>query len=965
MKRKGRIILASCLTGIAAALAVGITIGNFYAFKYEPIIALNLGQDTYKIVNNDSDEKVEDIYKSEFPSSRKLVREENKYAETIQSEGSVLLMNKNYALPATTAKNITLFGTTSVDFLYGGSGAGSISTLGTPTLKQAFENLDFKVNSTVWDLYSSGAGSSYRRAASSNTYKVGEAPVSIFTDDIKSSFSNYNDLAIVVIGRTGMENSDLALTTVEDSSKHSLQLSQNEIDTIKLAKDSGFKKVVVLLNTLNAMELNELDDLGVDACLWVGAGGQKGINAIPKMIKGDLVPSGRLVDTYAVDALSAPAMKNFGDYTFTNATSRNTSKYLNYSEGIYIGYKYYETRYEDKVLNQGNAGDYDYKKEVQFPFGYGLSYTNFEYSNFDVKENADTFDFRVTVKNTGGLASKDVVEIYMQSPYTDYDKTNNVEKSAIELVGFEKTDIIEPNKSETLTVSVKKSEMASYDYKKAQTYIVDSGTYYFALGDSAHDALNNILAKKGKNTSDGMDYDGNQSFVYTYEQKDFDSTTYATSLSGGAVNNKLSFADLTNYDKGEKYLTRSNWVDSFPKTYEVEDGSRKAQASNELLSDLQVPTITDNESNYTMPDFNLISGNGELSLVNLNGRSYDDPYWEVLLNQMSKEDMYNLVRVGGYQTGAIASIGKPGTIDKDGSAGISSTLVGGKGAFGYPVESVVSSTWNKAIAKRMGELVGEDGIYTKTSGWYAPSMNIHRTQFSGRNFEYFSEDGYLSGQFGAAMVEGAESKGLYCYIKHFAFNDQETNRGGVATFMNEQAAREIYLEPFKITVEEAHPHGVMAAMNRIGTRRVGHSKELMTDILRGEWNFEGMVITDQASFYTDYIGDVRPTLYAGVDLMLCTNSSLWKIEDYETSNMYCTLLRRATKNILYAVANSNAMNGVSAKTKIIRVMPDYEKWLIALDCVVGVLCAAGITWAVFLFKKKDEVEKPVEEKKAN
>lgn len=271
-------------------------------------------------------------------------------------------MNKNYALPATNAKNITLFGTTSVDFLYGGSGAGSISTLGTPTLKEAFENLDFKVNSKVWDLYSSGAGSSYRRKASSKAYKVGEAPVSIFTDDIKSSFSNYNDLAIVVIGRTGMENSDLALTTVEDSSKHSLQLSQNEIDTIKLAKDSGFKKVVVLLNTLNAMELNELDDLGVDACLWVGAGGQKGINAIPKMIKGDLVPSGRLVDTYAVDALSAPAMKNFGDYTFTNATTRNSSKYLNYSEGIYIGYKYYESRYEDKVLNQGNAGDYDYKK---------------------------------------------------------------------------------------------------------------------------------------------------------------------------------------------------------------------------------------------------------------------------------------------------------------------------------------------------------------------------------------------------------------------------------------------------------------------------------------------------------------------------------------------------------------------------------------------------------------------------
>lgn len=961
MKHKTRKIVSVTLASIGAALCIGLGIGTSYAESYRSIISLYLGQETSKVVETDPNAEVEDIYKSEFSNSRKLIREQKKFAETIQSEGSVLLINKNNALPSSTTKNITLFGTTSVDFQYGGAGAGSISTLGVPTLKEAFENYDYNVNSTVWNLYDTGAGSSYRRNAGSS-YTVGEAPVSIFTDDIKNSFSSYNDMAIVVIGRTGMEGGDLALTTTEDSSKHSLQLSQNEIDTIQLAKDSGFKKVVVLLNTLNAMELNELETLDVDACLWVGAGGQMGINAIPKMIRGDLVPSGRLVDTYARDALDAPAMQNFGSYSFKDASGNDISElknsnnnYLYYAEGIYVGYKYYETRYEDAVLNQGNAGTFNYKEEVQFPFGYGLSYTTFEYSNFNVKETEKTFEVTVTVKNTGAIASKDVVEVYLQTPYTQYDKTNGVEKSSVELVGFEKTDTIEPYESDTVTVSVDKSEMASYDYKNAKTYIVDDGTYYLSLGDSAHDALNNILAKKGKTVADGMDYDGDSAFVYEYVQDSFDKTTYATSSSGGEVTNKLDFADFSNYDSTVSYLTRNNWTDTFPKTYETTVGSRTAIPSEQLINDLQVPTVTDDGS-YTMPTFDKVSESGALSLVNLNGLAYDSEYWDVLLDQMSKSDMYNLVRTGGYSTAAVSSIGKPATIDKDGSAGISSTLVGGKGAFGYPVESVVSSTWNKEIGYRVGELAGEDGLYTQTSGWYAPSMNIHRTAFSGRNFEYFSEDGYLSGKFGAAYVAGAESKGLYCYIKHFAFNDQETNRGSVATFLNEQAAREIYLEPFQISIEESHAHGVMAAMNRVGAKWVGHSKELMTDILRGEWNFEGMVITDQASFYTNYIDDLRPTLMAGVDLMLNTNGELWQIDGYEDSAMYCSALRRATKNILYAVANSNAMNGVTASSKIVNVTPMWEAWMIAADCIFGVLTVVAIGWTCYEFLRKEEGE---------
>ena len=958
MKRKGKIIRSSCFyVGLAALGAIVIT-GSLILNSYSPIISLYLNQETSRVEHLDKEEKIEDIYKSEFSSSRALIRDQKKYAETIQSEGSVLLINENYALPMRNANKITLFGTTSVDFIYGGAGAGSISTLGVPTLKEAFEDYDIDVNDEVWNLYSKGEGSSYRRNAQMNNYTVGEAPVSIFNDTIKSSFASYNDAAIVVIGRTGMEGGDLARTTTEDASKHSLELSQNEIDTIKLAKDSGFKKVIVLLNTLNAMQLDELESIGVDACLWIGAGGQFGINAIPKMIKGDLTPSGRLVDTYAKNALNAPAMKNYGDFTFTNVgDDTNFNKYVTYNEGIYVGYKYYETRYEDSVLKQGNSGSYKYTEEVEYPFGYGLSYSKFETTDYKMKELEDSFEFSVTIKNIGGVATKDVAQIYMQSPFTQYDKDNNIEKASVSLVGFAKTEVIEPNKEDTVTINVNKSELASYDYKKAKTYVVDEGDYYFAEGKNAHDALNNILASKGKTTSDGMDYNGSSSLALKYQVDSFDDQTYSMNKDN-KITNQFDSVNLANYDSSIKYLSRSNWTDTFPKTYESSEGGKTNVAPQSIIDQLVVPTIVDESNKFEMPKTSTIDEKtGALSLLTLNKLPYDSEYWDILLNQMSPEDMYTLTRIGGYSTQAISSINKPGTIDKDGPAGISSTLVGGKGAFGYPVECVISSTWNVDIASRVGQLIGEDGYYTKTSGWYAPSMNIHRTQFSGRNFEYFSEDSFISGRFGAKIVEGCQSKGVYPYIKHFAFNDQETNRGGISTFMNEQTAREIYLKPFEMSIKEGNAHGVMAAMNRIGTTWVGHSKELMTNVLRNEWNFEGMVITDQASFYTSYIGDFRPTLAAGVDLMLCTKTDLWEIQNYQSSSMYMTYLRRASHNILYTIANSNAMNGQSTNTRIVNVIPTWKKWMISVDVILGVAIMTGLVFNTLSLVKALKVKK--------
>lgn len=913
---------------ICFVLAAALLVGNVYANMYENLITVFLSSSDY------------------------AASEDNlQLCTDVEAEGIVLLKNDGNALPLSESeKKIVLLGQDSVDFVYGGAGSGSVDANKMPTLKTSLEDAGFTVNNTVWDFYTTGAGKDYRKTfpdvSGQGVFAVNEVPVNKFTDSVKASMDG-DDAAVVVVGRGGGESSDLP-TGLMDTGYRYLQLDENELDTIKLACEK-FDKVVLVINSANAMELGFLDEpeyANVKAALWVGTVGQTGIYAIGQVLAGSVNPSGRLVDTYAYDSQSAPSFVNFGDYDIVNSQVDRGNKYLVYAEGIYVGYRYYETRYEDAVLGQGNAGDYDYAATVQFPFGHGLSYTEFQWTNYSMTENGDAFDITVTVKNTGVYAGKDVVEIYMQSPYTDYDRENAIEKSAVELVGFAKTGVIEVGAEESVTVSVPKELTKTYDSKNAKTYIVDAGTYYFAAGRDAHDALNNILAVKKADTSK-MTAGGDSTLVAAYEQATLDSSTYAVSLATGtAITNQFENADINNYGGGLTYLTRSDWGRTFPTVFA--DG--KWTAPGEFISELEFYTgsgVLDGVS--SMPSFE--STATKLTVSDLKDADYDDPRWMDLVSQLSVSDATRLVRLGGYSTIGIESIGLPTTQDKDGPSGISGTLVGGTSCMAWPAEVVFASTWNVDLIERVGEAIGDDSIQAEVAGWYAPGVNIHRSPYSGRNFEYFSEDGLLSGMIGAAEMRGVRTKGVIAYMKHFALNDQETNRYGGAIFANEQAIREVFLKGFEYTARNSDAVAAMASMNRMGPRWTGAHAGLIRATLREEWGFQGMVITDQASVESMFYQDMISGLWAGTDLWLNTNTRFWSLKDYQSNATVMTNVQSAAKNIIYAVAKSNAM-GVSG-TMTTDGTPLWRIGLIALDVVVFGACAAGVViTTIKLVKRK-------------
>lgn len=943
---KKKLIVSIILYVVIAVLVAVMIVATAITNNYSTLITNYFGQKNYKVVNANGETIDIDYYKSDYATLKELQAYEAKFAEEIQSEGAVLLKN-NGALPLKKNPQVTILGTSSAadsnGFLYGGGGSGAIDTKNTPNLKEAFEANGYTVNPTLWDFYHSGNGKNYRRSYTMRGASSGEAPQTAYSATEYNSFGKYNDAAIIVIGRVGQESADLSTANTSDGDgKHILELSQNELDLIKTA-NNYFDKVIVLLNTMNAMELGPIEsgEYEVDACLWVGAGGQMGVNAIPKILDGTLNPSGRLVDTYAYDAFSSPAMQNFGTFKLDGVTgdAQKASSYISYAEGIYVGYRYYETRYADAVLGQGNAGSYDYATTVQFPFGYGLSYSEFEYSNYSVKENADSFDISVTVTNKSATTDKAVIQIYMQSPYTDYDRQHGVEKSAVELVGFEKTSPLGKDQSETVTVTVTKENMRSWDSAANNGkggYIVENEPYYFAFGTDAHNALNNILAAQNKTTANGMDENGDASFVSSYTPAAFDSTTYNVGADGEPISNEFKDADLSNFVGNYTYLSRNDWTGTWPVK-----PTNALTVTDEMNSALV--THYDIDPDATKPVTGTISDEyGKLSLVSLRDVDYNDPRWDALTSQMTTEEMITLVRMGGYATEAMSSVSKPATVDKDGPAGISASLVGGAGAFGYPIEVVIASTWNLEIASKVGDCIGEDGYWTGVSGWYAPSMNNHRTPFAGRNFEYYSEDGFIAGKMGAATVKAAQAKGVYCYMKHFVLNDQESGRSGISTFTNEQALREIYLRPFEITVREGDCHAAMVAMNRIGCTWVGAHKGLMTDTLRNEWGFQGFSITDQASTQGFEYYNIEAALVAGNDLFLNTDGTRWPITNYSDNATLLTALHKATKNILFTVAHSNAMNGISEGSSIVSIMPTWQVLLVVGDVIVGVAAIVGV-----------------------
>ena len=930
---------------ICAVLVVGLTVGTVVSNNYADLISNVLNADTTKIIG-----EADAIYASDYKNNDKLVEHEEEICEQAEQEGMVLLTN-NGTLPLE-GKKVTLLGQDTVDFVYGGSGSGSVSADKAVSMQDAMKKAGFSINKTVTEFYTNGAGKDYRKTYPSETGKgefaVNEVPVSKYTDEVIDSFEKYNDAAIVVFGRSGGESSDLPTEDLSTGYKY-LELDQNEQDLLKMACDY-FDKVIVLLNSNNPMELGFLNEYDVDACLWVGAVGQTGMYAIADALKGEVNPSGRLVDTYAYDSTSAPSFANLGDYTITNANAevKNSNKYLVYGENIYVGYRYYETRYEDTVLGAENVGEYDYTTQVQFPFGYGLSYTDFNYSNYQVVDNGDHFQVSVDVTNNGNVAGKHAVEIYMQSPYTDYDKANGVEKSSVELAGFTKTHIIEPGEKESVTIDISKENLKAYDATTAKTYILDAGDYYLALGSDAHDALNNILAAKGYTTADGMDQAGNAAFTYKYTVNEMDASTYAVSQeTGNPVGNQLEDVDVRYYDSEFQYLTRSNWNGTFPVTYQ--DG--EWNVPEESLADWEFNRSDEiiNDSEATMPVF---EKDNSVQVADYLETDYEDASWEELLDQLDVAKLTKLVRMGGYATISIDAIGLPGTADKDGTAGFSSSIVPGRSGMAYPPEVVLASTWNTALIEELGVCIGEDSLALGINGWYAPGVDIHRSPYSGRNFEYFSEDGFLSGKMGAAIVKGARSKGCIAYMKHFALNDQETNRYGASIFANEQAIREIFLKGFELTVREGEATAAMAAMNRIGATWVGAHKGLMTEILRNEWGFQGMVITDQASVPSMLYQDHISGLAAGCDLWLNTNANLWSMDEYKDNATVMTNARRAAKNIIYTVSRSNAMNGITADSEVVAIIPWWQKVLYALDAIGMVAAIICLVTAIRDIRRK-------------
>ncbi len=987
----------SVLTVLFAVLTVVAIVGTNVALSASQAINIYLKVEPYKIVEEGDGTEDTEYFKSTYSSREEIENAGQTVAEQVHAEGSVLLKNEGNALPLDKEAKVTTLSHSSVDVVTCGTGAADIDTSTAPTLKEALESRDFSVNPVLWDFYTTGAGSAnadgegegYYRIpgkianASATTgstradYAINEVPVSVYSDTEINSFKEYNDAAIVMISRISGECKDLPVDGFVDGT-NILELTTEEKDLLKMANEN-FDTVIVMINSTNAIECDFVDDsaYGIDAVLWIGYTGEWGLNGVADILAGNANPSGSLVDTYCYDNTTNPSMESLYGANYTNYDIEDESKwydvmngvldgnhsYITYLEGIYIGYRYYETRYEDVVMGTANVGEYDYASTVKYPFGYGLSYTTFEYSDFKTEydSESDNFDVSVTVTNTGSVAGKETVQVYFQSPYTDYDKANGIEKASIELCGFGKTSILEPGKSETITVNVAREELACYDENGAGTYILDAGDYYLTVGTDAHEALNNVLAAKGFTESDGMTAEGNTALTYKYTVDDMDDETYSVSATTGVeVTNQFGTADATQYGYDVTYLSRSDWTGTWPKNI----NELNWKVTEEMFADGQYPYMTYNGIEGSTTEMPTMGADGELTLAMMIGKEYDDPAWEDLLDQVTFEEMATLIGQGYHNTAAVESVGKPATLDDNGPQGFTQALSGVTDCLtAYSDENIMAATFNTELMEEMGECLGEDCMELGASGLYGPAMNIHRNAYAGRNFEYYSEDPFLSGAIAAAEVKGIQSKGVYVYIKHYALNDSETMCRTIGTWANEQSIREIYLEPFRKAVEDGDAHAVMNSFARVGVIWSGAHEGMQTNVLRGEWGFDGFNLTDfsgnaqfEAYGFTMKSFDVAWGLLGGSDSW-DSSSTQWTnhlIDYYQNDPDICQAMRQATHRILYTVANSNAMNGISSTTKVVAITPWWQTALYVLCGTMGVMTvvSAGMTYRAIKRKKE-------------
>lgn len=951
---------------ILAVLTILVVVANIAIGIFDKWIGTQLGAGTYTVTNSEQGKTWNtDYYTKDYASVDELNAAAASLIEQIESEGIVLAKNSGATLPLPRGAKVTMLGRAAADPVYGGSGSGSVNTKDAVTARAGLENAGFQINDAVYGAIAAYAKETPRGhiemdLPDKSTYTIGELPVAQYEAQ-KSTFAQYSDAAIVYIGRPGGEGGDLArdMKGFDENytpGQHQLQLNKDERDLLKLATDN-FSKVIVVVNSSTPIEMGPIqNNPAIQSVLLIGSPGLSGFNAVGKVVSGEVNPSGRTTDIWAADFTADPTFVNFGDFRYddlapeytssalssaaSNATVTKDAPFVNYQEGIYIGYRYYETAAAENFIS--------YQDAVVYPFGYGLSYTDFSWEITGSQMGETTGDISVDVKvtNNGSAAGKDVVELYYTAPYTK----GGIEKPEVVLAGFAKTNTLAPGASETVKVTFKVEDMASYDYLNAKSYVLEAGTYTISARTNSHTVAPGMTP---------LTYTVNETVTYGEKNPRSTDKTAATNkfddVSGQFTNAAGDASKIRN-------MSRADFAGTFPKApagelLHASEAAKKGFAQYDAKAAAAAASATKPATGKAT----------DLTLVDLRGAAYDDPRWETLLDSLSVDEMTNMLLNGAYNSAAIPSIAKPAVTDLDGPAGFSSFINSSVNGPAYPSEFLIAQTWNVDLAHAMGQMIGNEGLLKKVAGWYAPAVNLHRSPFAGRNFEYYSEDPLLSGVLAAAVTNGAESKGVYTTLKHFAMNDQEINRvnNGISVWANEQTIRELYLKPFEIAIKNVSAPvsyisdaqgnrsestigatAVMSSFNRIGGTWSGGSRALMHDVLRSEWGFQGFAITDFNLY--NYMSPDQ-AIAAGTDLTLSFAPS----KSYaDTSSAFAlSNIRMATKNILYSVANSNAMNGFAPGATVSYSAPTWKYIQYGVDALLALVIVGGVVLVVRRVKR--------------
>lgn len=857
-------------------------------------------------------------------------------AEEIMEDGIVLLKNESL-LPLNETKKLNIFGWESINPAYGGAGSGGINDLyDIVSLNQGLENAGFSINQELVDFYNNYGADNPEMSIQKQSWTLPEPPVDTYSDELIKSAKEYSDMAVVVLSRKAGEGHndipmDVKKAAYDNNSdeyddfpegEHYLQLSQTERDMVDMVC-SNFDNVIVVYNGANQFELGFADEYPqIKSVVWCPGTGNVGFNALGKVFSGEVNPSGKTPDTFIYDMTTAPWWNNAEKTEYTNLAdlavegmNAGTAQvyapaFTNYVEGIYVGYKYYETAAQEGAI--------DYDKTVQYPFGYGLSYTEFEQKMGELKEKDGQISVDVEVTNTGDVAGKDVVEVYYKPSYTN----GGIEKSSANLIEFAKTDLLQPGESQIVTATFSIEDMASYDENNAKAYVLEKGDYVISINSDSHTVL------------DQKTYTADKDVVYKGENKRASDDTAATNVFEDAK------GDVT-------YLSRA---DHFANYEEATAAPASAELGEPYVSEYHLNSNFDKTTYLNDEDVMPTTGadNG-LTLADMRDADYDDPRWEKLLDQLTVDEMANMIAMAGYQTAAMDSVGKVATLDFDGPAAINNNFTG-VGSIGFPIEVVVASTWNKQLAQAWGECMGKISQEMGAEGWYAPGMNTHRTAFGARNYEYFSEDGVLAGNMGAKAVEGARKYGVYSYIKHFAL--YEGNAKMVSVWSNEQAIREIYLKPFEISVKQGGANAIMVSWSFLGDKWTGESSNLINTVLRDEWGFRGMALTDFFRNNGHGFMNADAALANGVDAMLSTfNGEENNVANPEHPTSVLQM-RNACKNVMYTVVSSWAYDGEHEETG----MENWKKAGIGIDIVIALFMAGMEVLVIRGYKKRKNVE---------